>query len=789
MLHPSTEAAPDGDRPAWLGPGAWAQLLALVVVALALYGQPLARGEVFGGWGSGGDVPPWSAPRGRVNNLADHDTVQLELPVTIFVHRTGAAWDPHRGLGEPIGLAGWPTLTHPLAWPLTRALEPGRATLWLSFLHVVSGGVVCLLHLRWRGLGRAALAGAIAFEMAPLFTSWASRPFISAAMPWGALALWAADAMARRPGPRPAAALAVAVGGGLLSAFPQLSLLVSLAAAALAVAGAGRAWPRASAWTCSALGLGALLAAPRLVPLGAFMAWSSREVVPFAEWHARTAQLGPEVLWRLLLPDIAGHPARGFLAEHEGMYTNMQELRLYPGLPVLVLALAGGAARGARRFAAAAAVAVVLAFPTPLAIVLWVVPGFAGSSPARVLWLLPFLTPVLCAEGMRALLLGRRGPLVAAGVVAAAAVVAALSLGTTAPLLLGPLSMGPWPGGLPGVHRFPDGLWLLSPTLGPLLLSLVTLGLVAGARHRLAAAALVGLIAAELVREGQLYRSTAPVGAHYRPVPVARAALAAAGPDRALLRPPLFPHALMPAGLRGVGSYGALHSERLTALLGALGQPPDQRQLIVPVELPAAWRDALAVRVVLDAPGSPPPAELEGLVLLNDGRDARLWVAPEALPRARLHPPEAVVEVPDLRAALALVTADGVDPRQHVLLETGVAGAPPAADVEPPVGVEVLVDEPEEVVLRAAAPRGGVLVLADSFAPGWTCEADDGATLELLPAQVAVRGVRLPAGFDGTLSFRYRTPGLRAGLLLAALAGVAAAALAWRGRGPGGERP
>ncbi|MCO5165731.1 MAG: hypothetical protein M9894_05105 [Planctomycetes bacterium] len=531
-----------------------------------------------------------------------------------------------------------------------------------------------------------------------------------------------------------------------------------------------------------ALGLGAALAAPRLLPLGALMAWSTRAAIPFDVWHESTARLGPGALLGLVVPDALGHPARGFLLGTR-LYENFQELRLYLGLPALVLAAAG--ALTARRHALAVVAVFALAAPTPLALALWLLPGFAGTGAARVLWLLPFLAPVLVAHGARALLRGERAPRVAAALAVALALAAAVHLGRAEPRRLGPLGSGLTPGGPPGVHlspgaAWPAGPWLLAPTLGPLLLAAVTLGLTLLARRpgarRGAAALLVGLAAAELLREGHLYLSTSPVGAHHPDTPALRAARDAAGDGRALTRTPLMPNLLTGGGLRVVGAYGALHSARLLALLDALGERRWARQLLVPSELPAAWRDALGVRVVLDAPGAPPARDHEGLVLMRDGADLRLWAAPGALPRARLHPPEAVVEVADRAAALARIASPGFDPRRHALLETGRDGPPPAPDAPAPEPVEVLEDAPARVVLRVDAPAGGALVLADSFAPGWTCEVDRGRRLEVLPALVAVRGVLLEPGFSGVVTFRYRPPQLLAGVVvgLAALAALVA---------------
>src|SRR5690606_32194130 len=109
----------------------------------------------------------WSQKDAPATNvLADYDPVALELPEAMHLRRTGGApWNPLLGLGEPCGLASWPTLTWPPAVVAYRLLQPWTATSLLSLLNVLGGGVVCLLWLRWRGHpARAALLGAIAYE-------------------------------------------------------------------------------------------------------------------------------------------------------------------------------------------------------------------------------------------------------------------------------------------------------------------------------------------------------------------------------------------------------------------------------------------------------------------------------------------------------------------------------------------------------------------------------------------------------------------------------------------------
>jgi uncharacterized membrane protein YfhO len=94
--------------------------------------------------------------------------------------------------------------------------------------------------------------------------------------------------------------------------------------------------------------------------------------------------------------------------------------------------------------------------------------------------------------------------------------------------------------------------------------------------------------------------------------------------------------------------------------------------------------------------------------------------------------------------------------------------------------------EPERVEIRATLAQPGLLVLADTYYPGWTAEVD-GQAAEIVPADLYLRGVALDAG-DHTVVLRFRPASVRIGLTVSLVAwmalAVAAAVLALRiGRG------
>jgi uncharacterized membrane protein YfhO len=87
------------------------------------------------------------------------------------------------------------------------------------------------------------------------------------------------------------------------------------------------------------------------------------------------------------------------------------------------------------------------------------------------------------------------------------------------------------------------------------------------------------------------------------------------------------------------------------------------------------------------------------------------------------------------------------------------------------------------VVVRADADRPALLVLTDSWFPGWKATVD-GEPVEIERVDYLIRGVPVPAGAH-TIEFTYEPASWRAGWIVSALALaaiLAAAAIGWRRR-------
>ncbi|WNG50488.1 YfhO family protein [Archangium minus] len=167
---------------------------------------------------------------------------------------------------------------------------------------------------------------------------------------------------------------------------------------------------------------------------------------------------------------------------------------------------------------------------------------------------------------------------------------------------------------------------------------------------------------------------------------------------------------------------------------------------------------ALGAREYAAAHGNPDVVLVEDRVM-----DAVLLGNPRALPRAYLATP---ICVKDEASALALIHSRSFQPGRQVALEC----APDTPRVEAPPGagepgqVRFVHYAPESVELDVEARHPTVLVLNDAWYTGWSATLD-GQPTPILPANVAVRGVLVPAGTH-RVSFTYRAPGQRLGALI-----------------------
>jgi len=200
-------------------------------------------------------------------------------------------------------------------------------------------------------------------------------------------------------------------------------------------------------------------------------------------------------------------------------------------------------------------------------------------------------------------------------------------------------------------------------------------------------------------------------------------------------------------GVEALPGAGHLMLSRLAVLDALTGA-------LTPVSLPSAF--VSDSRVLAERAATP-------LVRLYEvARSARAWV----VERARVLPDDEAV----LRA-MAAPTAIGLDPRREALMTVAEAKAVPAMAGMRAGRADVVHVASDGLDIRAEGP--GLLVVTEGWDLGWSARVDDHAAA-VLRVNHAEMGVALPPGIH-RIVLSYRAPGLRAGALLAALAGAALA--------------
>ena len=164
-------------------------------------------------------------------------------------------------------------------------------------------------------------------------------------------------------------------------------------------------------------------------------------------------------------------------------------------------------------------------------------------------------------------------------------------------------------------------------------------------------------------------------------------------------------------------------------------------------------------------PGSPWPLVASGTWA---GSTFAVRRNPSALPWAYVVPRAEVA--PD-DASIVTRFRDS-DARQSVLMPADPLGTD-ATHRQPFTPAEWASTDPDRVVLRVSTEAPGLLVVADTWMPGWTAEVD-GKPAPVLRGNRAQRVIPLPEPGRHEVVLRYRTPGLSFGIAM-----TTASALVW----------
>lgn len=241
-------------------------------------------------------------------------------------------------------------------------------------------------------------------------------------------------------------------------------------------------------------------------------------------------------------------------------------------------------------------------------------------------------------------------------------------------------------------------------------------------------------------------------------------------------------------GIYSITDYEPLSLVRFKELYESMRVPPTADMPFVgelnfdPASRNSGLLDALSVRFVVAPRDSDVSRRLRSStaawkyvpMLLVTGYE--LYEATNPLPRAYVA--SHVVTVPDRAAGLAVMTTPGFDVRKSVVVESAAKEARPTSTwfPTPVVPARITRYEPREVVVEVDAPAPGVLVLTDTWYPGWEATVD-GTPTEILPANHVLRAVPITAGRHEVV-FRYEPKPFVVGLWISGAALLAMVAIA-----------
>lgn len=754
------------------------------------------------------------------------DVAQNHYPIRHFIVErllSGALplWDPFHGGGTPL-----------LANPNALVLHPISALfLILPFdLAFTASIVLQFVLLAWGGylLARAlpvgpepAILGALVLALSGPMVSLASQQNALSGAAWVPLGLWL-TLRGLEPGrSRLLAPAALCLAVVLIAAEPASLIGFVLLAGVLALTAPDA--PRPGRRLVSLAGLGAvavMIAAAQLLPARELLSLAARSA-GFSPEEGMKWSLEPTRLLEMVFPGLFGDPTRlspqawWGRFRFEGGYPFL--LTIYVGaIPVLlaVLAMARRGSDGLRRagLAGIGLLGFLLAFGSHSVVYRGLFGAFGAVRqiryPERFLQIALLPLALLAALGLERQLRGdkalrRRGLRVAIGAAAGAFIVVSVVAsgpGLVDPLLrrvasVPPAILNAETGAVLRGSLLRSSLWLFGETAALAIALAAALYAPLHFQRRAAGWAIAAWSGLSLSCAAQSALSTAAPGWLHAISPLAT--IVGSGPGA-----PRLHHAPRPEGLsvwattdelawgyrydRFTYALGSGHRDHVPTILDAA---TDRMDLAPQAALGRALPGRpLADRIrILSACGAGfliayEPLEqrdLESLPILEGFSlpPTRFYRLRASLPRARVVGASMAPSHPDdLAASLA---DPGFDPARAVLLERSPgAGGPSVPDDASPAGAPAsVVDEtPERVRVHCDAPRGGYLVLADAYAPGWRATVD-GRSAPILRANGLFRAVAVAPGSHDVI-MTYAPAAVRAGILISLL-GLALSAVYW----------
>ncbi len=665
---------------------------------------------------------PIGVPR---QDLLGFDTVRMIYPWQSFTIRelkSGrlALWNPHSFAGAP-HLANWQSAVFfPPNWLYLVLPQPVAWTI-LSFLQPVLAAVFAYLFLRHKFKSQTATIMATAYGFSgwlAVWLEWNSLGFAYAFLP---LALLLLDKL------HPLAILPLTLI--TLSGHPQVSLLILIFCF---IYGLSRRLP--IRWLTLVFGLSLLITAAQWLPTAEYYREASREFSS-SEFKLENTTLPWKQLVTLFAPTYFGHPATGnFWGQN-----NFVETTSFIGTAIFLLALIGWH----KSFFGWASLAILIwVLPTPLTQLLKVVsiPLLSTSVISRALILLPICLTVLAATGLERIKPSRLKKLfVFTSLFILSLVIFAILEPTHTPTTLRNLVIPI------GVSFFAliilrlKWYWLFIPLL------LFDLGFFAK----------------------KTLTFTEPEFI-FPQVTVINFLQATAGCDRIGAEKASNIEANLPLyyGLSTPEGYDALYPRRIGELVWASQTGKyladfSRSTVVVPQfenQLNQRIMNLLSLKYILNQNRNLSLSP-DTFPLLWEQDNWQVYANTAALPRAKLF--SAYQLIPDSQTAIATLLDSKFD-YQNILV---LFESPPFEPQLDPTATATITEYlPQQVVITTQSSQPQLLLLNDTFYPGWKVTID-GQPSQILRANHAFRAIALPAG-DHQVVFNYDPLSVKLGMFI-----------------------
>ena len=784
-------------------------MLPLVLTGLGLGFAliPLAQGKMFFHW----------------------DNAQQHYAQTVFLQEglrqgTIPQWWPNVGLGFPTTAEGQAAHYHPIRLVCALLFSASAAMMWEVALYFAIAGLSTYFFLREFQLHRTAcFLGAVSQMFSGFAMIYVRNIALHRSFCLLPLAMLCAERFVRRGSVRSPLAASLVVGMQFLAGHPSFAIVTVVATAVYAALRAvQRSWKqdatvreaarallgRVGAWGCVAvLGLG--LAAMQVLPTLLHTQQSQRQGGLSFEFATESQPATPRGLGQLVFPYAYTQgdwlPERTWWGSNfnpvpsAGMYSGVLCVVLAPVAlwwrrrwpdPVLPLAICFGVAIG-----------LALGAKAPFFPALWSLPGMNGLRfPSRFLLWAAFCLSCLAALGIHRLIaLGRTKT---------------RPMRRLAPLVVLAIVL----------FTLGGALWLRLPgmrsgvaiSLGLFATAFVLVSLVATSKN-LVHSGVLFLIVCLALGDLWLFRWR---GAYSPAIPIGEALKASdaveflkldKGPFRVLSLIATEDGAFTNKDLRdyvqadlstiwGVDSadvYLSLflkkHFAVRRSVVRELRERPESARSL------AGFMGALNVKYVV----APIELNLAGWERAHAGGQTAVWKNPLVLPRAflvgRVTPQQLELReewrlrsnerLEDYRRAVSDWGSRAVDAQilDHIMAQrldyavtAEVAGAEhiKVAGLEGDAMARTIAEGPHEIRLSVSAPQPALLVIANSFYPGWTAQVN-GRPTRIFQTNWLTMGVTVPAG-QSEVMLRYSTPGFREGLIISGILLVVVACLAFR---------